>query len=257
LSFAPPSTHRAGPRIVPPSRPMAPRQRIRPITAVRFVLCSRAFPGQEDSDFTESSIRVFGSRQGGERAGEDDPGSPCVLRVSRLAVAEVSAKKPSPCSSSQLRFGVRRYLYRLLAPFSRDAGRLPVLFVRFCFRTICCMCKKASSLVGYVGDLLVRVGNSLEPTKSWILHSCDGVFGGSRGILLPWGVCHFVRRFSVLAASVVLTKNWGFATSGSIIYCNFERDREVPSGIWMILAEGRGYLLSRHSTVFPLLKSLN
>jgi hypothetical protein len=104
---------------------------------------------------------------------------------------------------------------------------------------------------------LVRVGNSLEPTKCWILHSCGGVLGDLRGILLSWGVCHFDRRFSVLAASVVPTKNWGFATIGSIIYCNFERDREVPSGIWMILAEGRGYLLSRHSAVSPLLKWLN
>jgi hypothetical protein len=115
------------------------------------------------------------------------------------------------------------------------------------------MCEKASSLVGYVGDLLVRAVNSLEPTKSRILHSRGGVVGGLRGILLSWGVCHFDRRFSVLAASVAPSRNWGFATLGSITHSDFERDREVPSGIWMILAEGRGCLLSRHSAVFPFL----
>lgn len=56
----------------------------------------------------------------------------------------------------------------------------------------------------------------------------------------------FRQRFLVLAARYLRRPKQDLEVCGFLalfIYCDFGRDRKVPSGIWMILAKGCGIVV--------------
>jgi hypothetical protein len=108
----------------PPSRPTAPHQRIRPITAVRFILSPQTNRGKQIRLLPNSPFESSPSEGRGERK----------TRVGLACSAHPASPSPRwaprtlPLLFLAASIGAGRLSVSLLTPFPWDAGRLPFPF---------------------------------------------------------------------------------------------------------------------------------